>query len=71
MFRIPYETVAIEADKYIICMAIEYDSYLVSYYWKMYLFFLDACGWDDRSYDNETIARVDENWDIKEKIIWN
>jgi hypothetical protein len=76
MFRVPYDKVALHADKYIVYTAISYGTSLSSHYWKMYLFFLDACGWDDYSYDMETLARIDASWDIishfiNEKIIWN
>jgi hypothetical protein len=72
MTKIPYDLVAIEADKLIVRMALSsmYESY---HYFRLYLFYLDACGWDEKSFDRETLRRIDAAWDqfFKIKVIWN
>lgn len=70
--RIPYELISIEADKLIIRSLISELHYYK--YYKLYLNFLEACGWTDKEYDEETLKRIDRNWDLlfKDKfIIWN
>jgi hypothetical protein len=62
--RIPYELVAIQADALIIRMTLSLDSR----WWQQYIFFLDACGWTDKEYDQETLRRIDAAWDFQ---IWN
>jgi len=72
MTKIPYDLVALEADKLIVRMALSpiYESYV---YFRMYLFYLSACGWSEYEFDNETLIRIDEAWDnlFKQKTIWN
>lgn len=72
MTKIPYDLVALEADKLIVRMALSsiYDSH---HYFKLYLVYLSACGWTEYEFDNETLCRIDAAWDslFKPKIIWN
>lgn len=70
--KIPYELVSIEADKLIIRSLISELHYYK--YYMLYLSFLEACGWTDKEYDEETLKRIDRNWDLffKDKVtIWN
>ncbi len=72
MAKIPYDLVAIEADKLIIRMALSsiYDSY---HCFRLYLHYLSACGWTEYEFDNETLCRIDAAWDtiFGTKIVWN
>lgn len=72
MTKIPYDLVALEADKLIVRMALSsiYDSY---HYFRLYLHYLSACGWTEYEFNRETLHRIDAAWDsfFKPKIIWN
>ena len=71
MPRIPYEIVAIEANRILIKMAIT-SSWEESYhFWDLYLEYIDACGWTDREFDRETLRRIDLNWEISKRKVWN
>ena len=60
--KIPYDLVAIEANKLIVRMALSsYIDYSNNY--KLYLFYIEACGWDDSSFDKELLKRINSNWD--------
>lgn len=39
-------------------------------YWQEYLSYLQACGWTNEEFNNETLKRVDNNWN-EDKVIWN
>ena len=62
--RIPYELMVIQVNAIIIGMVVSSDIRL----WEGYLFLLDACGWTDQEYDQETLRRIDAAWDSQ---IWN
>lgn len=62
MTRVPYEVVAIEADRIIMKMVIASSWDSAFHYWDLYLEFLDACGWSDREFDCETLKRIDAAW---------
>jgi len=62
MFRISYEIVAAEADRLIIRMVIASTVEQVYYYWKLYIAYIEACGWTDQDFDKETIKRIDADW---------
>lgn len=72
MTKVPYDLVAIEADKLIVRMALSsiYDSYR---HFRLYLAYLSACGWTEYEFDRETLIRIDAAWDqfFRTKIIWN
>lgn len=65
MARVPYEVVAIEADRIIMKMVIASSWDEATYYWDVYLGYITACGWNNKSYDEETLKRVDNSWDSK------
>lgn len=70
--KIPYDIVAIEANKLIIRMAL--SKYNDFYYYQLYLTFIQACGWTDQEFDEETLKRIDKAWDVifkRKTIIWN
>jgi hypothetical protein len=71
MIKIPYEVIALEADKIIQRMVLSKDS--SGLYWEQYLFYIEACGWTDSELDSETMRRVDDSWEIifDPKIFWN
>jgi hypothetical protein len=35
--------------------------------------YIKDCGWELEEFDNETLRRVDDDWDstLEEKVIWN
>lgn len=63
MARIPYEIVAIEADKLLnkVLSARSIDEMTILY--DKYMAYLQATGWDSQSFDQETLIRVDKSWD--------
>lgn len=68
MTRVPYEIVAIEANKIIVKMAASssWD------YWEQYIAYIEVCGWTDWEYDLETLKRIDAAWEtIRFRRIWN
>lgn len=71
MARIPYEIVAIEADRLIVRMVLSYEVGLSLYYWELYLGYITACGWTDREFDLETLRRVDAAWENIKRHLWN
>jgi len=71
MHRIPYEIVAIEADRLIVRMVLSYELGLSQYYWELYLGYIAACGWTDQEFDQETLRRVDVAWDNVKRQLWN
>ncbi len=71
MLRVPYELVAIEADRLIVRMAVAPTPRQASYYWDLYIVYIEACGWTDREMDLETMRRVDAAWENLRRQIWN
>ncbi len=71
MARIPYEMVAIEADRLIVRMAIAPNPGQASHFWDLYIGFITACGWTDREFDLETLRRIDAAWENLRRQIWN
>lgn len=70
MSRIPYEIVAVEANRLIIRMAIAPTWQRANYYWNLYLEYITACGWTDQEYDRETLRRIDAAWvNCKRRIL--
>jgi hypothetical protein len=71
--KLPYEIVALEASKLIVRMALSnYSDYYDNH--RLYLGFIEACGWTNTEYDEETMVRIDHAWDfyLKNKsIVWN
>lgn len=69
--RIPYEIVAIEANKLIVRMVLSDDCF---YYYDLYIAYIQACGWTNLEFDEETMRHIDKNWDLmlkRKTIIWN
>jgi len=62
MHRVPYEIVVMEADRLIIKMATSTTWERADYYWDVYISYIEACGWTDQEFDQETIRRVDAAW---------
>lgn len=73
MARVPYEIVAIEANKIIMKMAASSSWDQAFEYWDQYIAFIESCGWTDKELDLELIKRVDGAWEsiIKIRRIWN
>lgn len=60
--RLPYEVIAMEADRLIMLMA-STSNYHDAYYWfHRYIDFIEACGWTDQDFDRETLKRVNASW---------
>ena len=70
MPRLPYEVVAVEADRLIIRMVVAPSVEEVYYYWDLYVSYIEACGWTDQEFDKETIKRIDAAW-ILRRTNWN
>ena len=63
MQKLPYERIAMEADK-LHDKAIMSDNEQDLYdRYKVYLEYLDACGWTHADYELEMSKRVDSGWD--------
>jgi hypothetical protein len=58
MYKVPYDMIAMEADRLVILTIISPQTYLAQYY-----DFLMACGWTDWEFDLETLRRVDAIWE--------
>ena len=71
MARVPYEIVSVEADRIIVRMATAPTWELAIYYWKVYLEYIEICGWSDREFDNETLKRIDAAWLNIRRSNWN
>jgi hypothetical protein len=63
MPRVPYEYVALEVNRYLIKAVVSKTSESRWYWWDQYLCYLDACGWTDRDFDNETLRRIEIEWE--------
>lgn len=70
MARIPYDSMALEANRFIINM-VKASSWEEAFScWDQYIDFIEKCGWTDREFDLETIKRVDAAWEqIKRRIL--
>jgi len=62
MTKIPYDLIAIEADKLITEMVVS-PMYEHNVFYIKYLFYLNACGWTDKEFDRETLRRIDCSWE--------
>ncbi len=63
MPRIPYDIVAIEANKLTHKMLTATTPEQLNKYYDLYLQYLKATGWDPVSFDQETLNRVNKNWE--------
>lgn len=70
MARIPYDIVAIEANRIIIKMVLA-PSWEAYYYWELYISYISVCGWTDQEFDAETMRRIDAAWENYKRKIWN
>lgn len=70
MTRIPYDSMAPQANRFIINM-VSAPSWEEAYdCWDQYIDFIETCGWTDREFDLETLNRVDAAWEqIKRRIL--
>lgn len=64
MPRVPYEIVAVEADRLIVRMALAPSIRQAVHYWRRYIDYIEACGWTDSEFDIETLKRIDRIWDL-------
>jgi len=63
---IPYDVVVIQAERILMGMVLFEGT--ETFWWDYYQNYLEACGWTDLEFDEETLKRVDADWD---PIIWN
>jgi hypothetical protein len=72
MFRIPYDVIAIEADRLIIKMVIASSREESFHYWNLYLEYIAACGWTNQEFDQEMMRRIDKNWgdNVEKSSLW-
>lgn len=66
MARIPYDVVAIEANKLTRKMLSARSPEEMEKLYDLYIEYLNATGWDPISFDQETLSRVNEGWEEKE-----
>jgi hypothetical protein len=72
MARVPYEIVAIEVDRIMRKMVLASEWEQAYYYWDLCRGYIEACGWTNQEFDNETIRRVDKGWErFFKPRIWN
>jgi hypothetical protein len=69
--KLPYDIIALEANKLIVRMTLSKNNSF--YYYELYMAYIHACGWTNTQYDEETLKRIDTNWEIfsKKNIVWN
>lgn len=60
MKKIPYDLIAIEADKLISRMVLSSEE---KNYYELYLLYINACGWSEKDFDRETLSRIDSAWE--------
>jgi hypothetical protein len=60
--RIPYEIMAFEAERILMQGLLGTNDDLLEAY-ERYVDYIEACGWTEREFDEETLKRVDHNWD--------
>lgn len=67
---VPYDVIAIEADRLIVRMALSPDYDLSYYFYSKYVLLITACGWTEIEFDREMLKRIDRSWDtIKFKLL--
>ena len=60
MKKIPYDLIAIEADKLISRMVLSSEE---KNYYLIYLLYINACGWSEKDFNSETLSRIDSSWE--------
>lgn len=61
--RIAYDIVSIEVDRLLIKSVTARTPKRSQYYWSEYISYLEACGWTQQEFDEESIRRIDLAWD--------
>jgi len=69
MAKLPYDVVALEANKLLDNLYRAKDLDEASAMYDTYVQYLEACGWDDKSFDIESLKRIDKAWDEPTKPI--
>jgi len=69
MAKIPYEQIAPEVDRLVIKMVKSKDFQEVNYWVDVFNLYLEATGWDERSFEKEQLKRIDEGWDDEESSL--
>ena len=69
MAKIPYEQIAPEVDRLVINMVKAKDFQEVNYWVDVFNLYLEATGWDERSFEKEQLKRIDEGWDDEESSL--
>ncbi len=63
MIKLPYDIVYPYAEQLIISVAMCKNFNKSLYYWDLYLAYIKMCGWTDKELDQETLKRIDKNWE--------
>jgi hypothetical protein len=66
MLKVSYELVATETDRLTIQMVEKYERR--EYVSRIDNEFVESCGWTLQEFEEETLRRIDTNWDL---YIWN
>jgi hypothetical protein len=61
MKRLPYDMVIAVATQ-LLNKAASSAEEMRFIYFEEYKKYLESCGWDDSSFDMETLKRIDQNW---------
>ena len=70
MNKIPYDRIAPEIDRLIVKMAQTSSFQELNELIQVFDAYLEACGWDNDSFDKEYMKRIDEGWDNEESSLW-
>lgn len=74
MKKIPYDLIAIQADRLVIKAITSPDRKTSHYWWQQYISFLETCGCSTIEFDQEMLRRVDHIWHLLYQdtfSIWN
>ena len=61
MKRLPYDMVITIASQ-LLDRAVSSAEEMQALYFEEYKEYLESCGWDDFSFDQESLKRIDQNW---------
>ncbi len=71
MPKIPYEIVALEANKILNKILSSQEEDMIEAYYDRYIQYLEAAGWTAEEFDKESMKRIDKNWEPTDPKILN
>ena len=71
MARLPYASIAPEANRLYQQMTSSPNLEKLRFWWEVYVDFLKAAGWTPLEFDQEAAKFIDEGWDEKPAVILN